>query len=284
MRMRIPVRTSHLLGTGGLRIAFIFVLILPSLWAFASDDPCYMAYWHADESSELHACEAAANAGVADAEFGYGLILWSSPNRQHDHRAALDWFRKSARQGYQLAQSLLGNFLAHKDVEADLRNPVEAYAWRVTVGDQKSAAKLRATLDEREAHEADRLAAEYSAKYGRPRQAASPWLTGAEVFLRIWPELVVLTFLPFVRRRLKRKLLFIFVGTVIAYTSLYLVDLASTSAIVPTLPIRFVGTENPANVVLWSLSVYALFALTVPPLVVFALSRFLIVRDAEKIS
>jgi hypothetical protein len=119
-----------------LRIVFIFLLILPSAWAFASDDPCYMAYWHVDKSSELYACEAAANVGVADAEFGYGLILWSSANRQHDHRAALDWFRKSARQGYQLAQSLLGNFLAHKDVEADLRNPVEAYAWRVTVGDQ----------------------------------------------------------------------------------------------------------------------------------------------------
>jgi hypothetical protein len=268
----------------GRRIAFIFLLILPSAWAFASDDPCYIAYWHADKSAELHACEGAANAGVADAEFGYGLILWSSANREHDHRAALDWFRKSARQGYRFAQSLLGNFLANKDVEADLRIPVEAYAWRVTVGDQESAAKLRATLDEREAHGADRLAAEYSVKYGKPRPSASPWVTGAEVLLRIWPELVVLTFLAFVRMRLKRKLLFIFVGTVIAYTSLFLVDLASISAIVPTLAIRFVGSENSANVVLLSLSVYALFALTVPPLVVFALSRFLIVRDAEKIS
>jgi hypothetical protein len=243
-----------------------------------------MAYWHADKSSELHACEAAANAGVADAEFGYGLILWSSANRQHDRRAALDWFRKSARQGHQLAQSLLGNFLVHKDVEADLRNPVEAYAWRITAGDQKSATKLRATLDEREGREADRLAAEYSEKYGRPRPSASPWLTGAEVFLRVWPELVVLSFLALVRKRLKRKLLFIFAGSVIAYTSLYVVDLASTSAIVPTLAIRFVGTENPGNVVLLSLCVYALFALTIPLLVVFVLSRFLTVRNAEKIN
>jgi TPR repeat protein len=169
--------------------------------------------------SELHACEAAANAGVADAEFGYGLILWSSASRQHDRPAALDWFRKGARQGHQLAQSLLGLFLVHKDVEADLRNPVEAYAWRITAGNQKSAAKLRATPDERETREADRLAAEYSAKYGRPRPSASPWLTGAEVFLRVWPELVVLSFLALVRRRLKRKLLFIFAGSVIAYTS-----------------------------------------------------------------
>ena len=95
--------------------------------------------------------------------------------------------------------------------------------------------------------------------------------------------MVVLTFLAFVRKRLKRKLLFVFLGTVIAYTSLYLVDLASTSAIVPTLAIRFAGADSPANVVLLSLCIYGLFALTVPPLVVFALSRFLTVRDAEKI-
>jgi hypothetical protein len=267
-----------------LRIVFIFILILPSAWAFASDDPCYLAYWHADKSPELHACEAAATAGVADAEFGYGLILWSGASRQHDHRAALDWLGKSARQGHQLAQSLLGNFLAHQGVEADLRNTIEAYAWRITAGDQKSAAKLRATLDEREGREADRLATEYSAKYGRPRPSASPWLTGAEVFLRVWPELVVLTFLALLRKRLRRKLVFIFAGSVIAYTSLYVVDLASTSAIVPTFAIRFVGTDNPTNVVFLSLCVYALFALTVPALVVFALSRFLTVRHAEDIN
>lgn len=271
---------------GALRIAFIFVLILSSAWAFASDDSCSVAYSHADSSSELHACEAAANAGVANAEFGYGLILWSGANRQHDHRAALDWFRKSARQGHQLAQSSLGFFLADKDVEGDLRNPVEAYAWRITAGGRKSAAKLRATFDEREAREADRLAAEYSAKYGKPHPSASPWLTGAEMFLRVWPELVVLGFLALVRKRLKRKLLFVFAGSVIAYASLYVVDLASTSGILPTLAIRFVGTDdvwNVWNVVLLSLCVYAVLALTIPLLLVFLLSRFLTVRNAEKI-
>jgi hypothetical protein len=165
-----------------------------------------------------------------------------------------------------------------------LRNPVEAYAWRITAGDQKSAAKLRVSLEEREAREADQLAAEYSAKYGRPRPPTNPWLTGAEVLLRIWPELVVLGFLALLRKRLKRKILFIFAASLIAYTSLYVVDLASTSAIVPSVAIRFVGTENPENVVLLSLYVYALLALTIPLLVVFVLSRFIIVKNAEKIS
>src|SRR5258707_7795942 len=95
----------------GLRIACIFILILHSTLALASDDPCYIAFHHADELSDFRACEAAANAGVADAEFGYGLILLSGFNKQHDRRTALDWFRKSARQGHQLAQSSLGLFL-----------------------------------------------------------------------------------------------------------------------------------------------------------------------------
>lgn len=117
-----------------MRIACILILMLPSAWAFASDDPCYIAYQHVDKTFEFRACEAAANAGVADAEFGYGLILFSGFDGKNDHRAALDWFRKSARHGHQLAQVTLGLFLNNKDIEAELRNPVEAYAWRVTAG------------------------------------------------------------------------------------------------------------------------------------------------------
>jgi hypothetical protein len=67
-----------------------------------------------------------------------------------------------------LAQSSLGVFLTDQRVEADLRNPTDGYAWLVTVGDKKSAARLRGTFDAREAEEADRLASEYSAKYTNP--------------------------------------------------------------------------------------------------------------------
>src|ERR1700674_3453121 len=114
-------------GKSGAVLAFVLPLL--STWAYASDDPCFVAYWHVDRTSELHTCEAAANAGDAEAEFGYGLILWSAPDRQNDRRAALDWFRKSAREGHHLAQSSLGVFLTDKRVDAELRNPVEGYAW-----------------------------------------------------------------------------------------------------------------------------------------------------------
>jgi TPR repeat protein len=263
-----------------LRIACILILMLPSAWAFASDDPCYIAYHHVDKSFEFRACEAAANAGVADAEFGYGLILFSGFDRQNDRRAALDWFRKSARQGHQLAQVALGILLNNKDTEAELRNPVEAYAWTVTAGDQKAAARLRAALGERDKGAADRLAAEYAGKYGRPRSDASRWWSAAEVLLRLWPEFVVLSFLALARKRLQRKMLFVFAGSVIAYASLYVVNMAWRSDIVPTLATRITGAENLGNALTLSLSVYALFALATPLLAVFVLSRFLRGRNA----
>jgi hypothetical protein len=67
--------------------------------------------------------------------------------------------------------------------------PKEGYAWLITAGDQKLAARLRVIFDERKSGEADRLAADYAAKYGNPRSSASRWVTAAEGFLRAWPGL-----------------------------------------------------------------------------------------------
>jgi len=237
----------------------------------------------------LHTCEAAANAGDAQAEFGYGLILWSAHDRQNDRHAALDWFRRSARQRHHLAQSSLGVFLTDKRVEADLRNPIEGYAWLVTAGDQKLAARLRGTFDEREAGEADRLATEYSAKYRNPPSPASQWVTAGEVLLRVWPGLAVLCITYFTRRRLRRKVLFIFAGSVIAYTSLFVVDWTSTSML-PTVVTRLIGSEDLENLgnvvwVVWlTLGVYVLFALATPPLAVFLLSRAFRAENKRKSS
>jgi hypothetical protein len=272
-------------GKSDALLACIFALF--SNWAHASDDPCFVAYWHVEKTSELHTCEAAANAGDAEAEFGYGLILWSAQDRQSDRRAALDWFRKSARQRHQLAQSSLGVFLTDKRVEADLRNPIEGYAWLVTAGDKTLAARLHGTFDEREAGEADRLATEYSAKYMNPPSPAQQRVVAGEVLLRIWPGLAVLYITYFARRRLRRKLLFIFAGVVVAYTSLFVVDWTLTS-IWPTVLVRLIGSadlENLGNVVwvVWlPLGVYVLFALAAPPLAVFLLSRCFFERSTEK--
>jgi hypothetical protein len=263
----------------------VFILPFVSKWAYASDDPCFVAYWHVDRTSELHICEAAANAGDAAAEFGYGLILWSGQDRQNDRRAALDWFRKSARQRYHFAQSSLGIFLTDKRVEPELRNPVEGFAWLVTAGDQKLAARLRGSFDAREAGEADQLAMEYSAQYRSPPSPASSWVTGGEVLLRLWPGLAVLCIGYFIRRRLQRKLLFIFAGVVIAYASLFVVDWASTS-LLPAVVARLIvsgNLENVGNAIWLPLSVYVFFALTIPPLATYLLSRtFLVQRAIEK--
>jgi hypothetical protein len=263
-------------GKSGALIAFILSLF--STWAYASDDPCFVAYWHVDRTAELHTCEAAANAGDAEAQFGYGLILWSAQDRQNDRGAALHWFRKSARQRHHFAQSSLGLFLTDKRVDADLRNPIEGYAWLVTAGDHKLAARIRLTLDEREAGEADRLATEYSAKYGNPPSPASRWVTAGEVLLRVWPGVAVLCIAYFARRRLQRKMLFICAGGVIAYTSLFVVDWISTTML-PRAATHLIGSVNLDNLgnVVWvfwlTRGVYVLFALATPPLAAFLLSR-----------
>jgi hypothetical protein len=196
---------------------------IPGL-AYSSDDPCRIAYLHADKASEARACEAAANAGNADAEFQYGLILWSGVGQpNHDHRAALEWIRKSARQGNYVAQISLGGLLKHKDVEPELRNPVEAYAWLVAAGDEQGARRLRANFNESEMANADRMATQYKAKYA-PLQAsrAGWWLRATDLLSRIWPALVVMGFFLAGRRRLTRKLPFVVIGIVIAYACRYL--------------------------------------------------------------
>jgi TPR repeat protein len=57
---------------------------------------------------------------------------------QRTHKAALDWFRKSARQGHYLAQTMLGMALSNPSLEKELRNPVEAYAWFIAAGADRS--------------------------------------------------------------------------------------------------------------------------------------------------
>ena len=98
--------------------------------------------------------------------------------------------------------------------------------------------------------------------------------------MRVWPELVVLCFLALARKRFQRKLLFVFAGSVIAYASLYVVNMAWRSEIVPTLATRIAGAENLGTALSLSLSVYALFALATPLLAVFVFSRFLRGRNA----
>lgn len=241
--------------------------------ALSSHDLCFAAYHHADKTSELASCKEAANAGDADAELQYGLILWSGVDQPtHDHRAALEWMRKSARQGNYVAQISLGGLLEHKGVEPDLRNTVEAYAWLVTAGDEKGARRLRATFNQQEAAQADGLASDYKSKYSNLEVSrASKWVRATNALSMAWPGLIVLGFFVTARRRLAQKLMFVSVAVVIAYACQYLaawvLALAMNAAMM-----RF--PDQMLNAVVWSFGLAFLVSLLAPSLGVWALYRF----------
>jgi TPR repeat protein len=138
----------------------------------ASPDPCQTGYWSGSKR-DIEACAALAKAGGPNAEFGYALILWSGHNSAEDHKAALDWFRKSARQGHYLAQVSLGRFLSNPSTDKELRSAVEAYAWWTAAGATKSASKQLATLTPSDARRAEKLGKEYKAKYAGQRPSSN---------------------------------------------------------------------------------------------------------------
>jgi len=250
---------------------------VPGLASF-SEDPCRVAYLHADKVSEERTCEAAANAGDANAELGYGLILWSGDQPVHDRRAALEWMRKSARQGDYVAQISLAGFLKHKDVEADLRNPVEAYAWLVTSGDEKGARRLRATLSKPDAARADELASDYKLKYSNLEVTRIGWwFRAVDFFSRIWPGLVILGFFVAARRRLTKKLLFVMVGIVIAYASQYLVLWVFARAVNAAMTV-FTNPEEMLGTMLWTFGLSFVLGLLAPILGALVLYRFWVFR------
>jgi hypothetical protein len=254
-------------------MALAFWCSIPRV-AFSTEDPCRVAYLHADKLTEERACEAAANAGDANAQFGYGLILWSGDQAEHDRRTALDWFRKSARQGNYFAQISLAIFLKHKDVETELRNPIEAYAWMVTSGDEQGARQLRATFKEADATVADRLASDYKAKYA-PLQAsrAGWWLRVTDGLSLAWPGLIVLGFFVAARRRLKRKFLFVIAGIVIAYVSQHLALWGFALGINPLIT-PFDSAEQMLNAMIWTFGLSFVLSLLAPSLGVWGLYRF----------
>lgn len=252
-------------------MAMLLLYLIPGL-AFSSDDPCRVAYLHADKTAELQACEAAAKAGDAKAELGYGLILWSGDQQVHDQRAALEWMRKSARQGNYVAQIGLVGLLKHKGVEAELRDPLEAYAWAVTAGDEKSAQRLRATFNQQEAARADELAAEYRSKYSNLENLrVGWWIRASNALSMAWPLLIVLGLLVAARRRLARKLLFVSVGIVTAYACKFL---AVWALAIPMNGLMMRYPEQMLNAVVWTFGLAFLVGLLAPTLAVWALFRF----------
>jgi TPR repeat protein len=154
------------------RFTLLGALVIATALAHAADNGCKAAYDDGTRSADVARCEAAAKAGGPHAEFGYGLLLWSGHDGALDKKSALDWFRLSARQGHYLAQIMLGKMLSDTRVDANLRNPVEGYAWFIAAGAPKAAGKVLATLSTTEARAAEVLGREYEAKYGVTRPAS----------------------------------------------------------------------------------------------------------------
>ena len=147
-----------------LTVPSLVLLLLASLPAWGAD-ACTDAYNNWNDSDAFRRCELKASTGDAEAEFGYGLLRWSGPPAKVDRQVALDWLRKSARQGHWLAQIFLGGVLQRPELEPSLQSRAEAYAWLVAARAPKSAAELRKHMSEVEIRDADRLAVEFSAKY-----------------------------------------------------------------------------------------------------------------------
>jgi TPR repeat protein len=157
------------MNTRDYRLIFVFAVLLAFLGpiSYAADEPCTVAYRDATKTTEFNECERAAIAGNAQAEFGYGLILFSGHDRKNDRAAGLDWLRKSARQGHRLARTTLGGFLSRLPSDDPLSNLTEAYAWFTLTGATKAASDLTTRMTPRQVDDAQKLAAEYLAKYGK---------------------------------------------------------------------------------------------------------------------
>lgn len=150
----------------------VLLLVFACGAAEAVSNDCHDAYWNWHNVAALKRCQVAADSGDPEAQFGYGLILWSGPPKTINRREALDWLRKSARQGHWLAQVTLGTLLQQRELGASLRNRPEAVAWLTRAGEAAGAARLRANLSDADKRAADSLASEFLAKYPSNRPPA----------------------------------------------------------------------------------------------------------------
>lgn len=167
----VPVISNANRPRSSWKIILYLLLASGPYAAYGAPDLCQAAYWDSSQHVDLDACIARAKAGGPNAEFGYAMILWSGHGRPSDHKTALTWLRKSARQGHYLAQITLGRFLSDRDVEPGLRNPIEAYAWWFAAGATQEAKKLLVTLNGTDARAAEQLGNAYRAKYAQKRPA-----------------------------------------------------------------------------------------------------------------
>ena len=134
-----------------------------SVAALAESD-CDKAFDDGSDKSSFVACEVQATSGDRKAQFGFAQILMFGVGREHHGEQAVDWYRRSAKQRYFLAQVVLGRLLSDKRFAVDL-NEVEAYAWWSVSKDTSANAELWSRLNAEQREAAVKLANEYVTKY-----------------------------------------------------------------------------------------------------------------------
>ena len=126
-----------------LRLALIAILLTATSAAKAGG-ACDEAYSNVTATIQLQECRAAAERAEPEAEFGYGLVLWSGHDRAAQPIEAIEWLRRAGRHGHHLARVMLGRFLTDPEAPQTVRNLPEGYAWWLVAGEKDAAAKLRA--------------------------------------------------------------------------------------------------------------------------------------------
>jgi TPR repeat protein len=135
----------------------------------AQAESCRDAYQAKNDAAEAK-CKQLAEAGEAEAQFGYALILLSGHARNPEPAESLKWFRMSATRGSHLARVALGRLLSDEQMLAPaLRDPVEGYAWWVIAGEKDAAALLLTRMPPSQRADAERKAADFLGKYSGAR-------------------------------------------------------------------------------------------------------------------
>jgi TPR repeat protein len=135
----------------------------------AQAESCLDAYQAKNNAAEAK-CKQLAEAGEAEAQLGYALILLSGHARNPEPAESLKWLRMSATRGSHLARVALGRLLSDEQMLAPaLRDPVEGYAWWVTAGEKDAAALLLTKMPPAQRADAERKAADFLAKYSGAR-------------------------------------------------------------------------------------------------------------------
>ena len=127
-------------------------------------------------ASELDSLEAAAEQGVADAQFNLGVMYGNGRGVPQNHTEAVRWYRLAAEQGVAEAQSNLG--VMYGTGEGIPKDHVQAYAWSniaAAQGDETAKELLENITKEMSTADitkAEALSREYWEAYG-PNRASS---------------------------------------------------------------------------------------------------------------